>query len=439
MYYILILTFSGSLLFMGYFCWKVLCGQRVSQSMRYKVLWLVLLVYLIPWVWLKKAYKHLWYLLFRNSYGARTLNDEVTVKLADISTASEAYQTKSYRILLVVTGIWITVAVMMMLRKVARYFRERKKLLAMPVNHGSENLEEIVHALRKEFHIRQEVEVYEASGLTVSFTIGVIRPMIFLQSEQAERDKQLILRHEMVHVARRDNLAKFIVEWICCMHWFNILIYLFKEEFNMICENACDEKVVRKFNKEERVEYANLLVRNVKEQEERMTCNSTMSIPQKYVEERIRIVMETKKVKAWKKMMAAGAFAVLLFVNSLTALAYPNVFHVDNTTVEIAGDVTDGDNSWVFNEAVSGNGGFIEEIIYDEQFIDEEGRIYPGGSQGQRLTCNHNIVSGYFQTHVKDDNGGCTVKRYESTRCMKCDTIWVGDLVSTTIYVKCPH
>lgn len=407
--------------------------------MRFRALCLVLLVYVIPWAWLKKIYKGLLYLLFLNAYETGMLSGEMPIKLADVNTASEAYRTKSYLMLLVVTGVWITIAVLKMSRKVVRYFWERSQLLSGVDIYSGEKFEEIKDALRKEFHIRREVEVYEDSKLKVSFTIGVIRPIVFLQSGHTEREKELILRHEMVHIARKDNLIKFIVEWVCCMHWFNVFIYLFKEELGMMCENACDEKVVEKFDKDERVEYAKLLVNNVKEQWEMIACNSAMSMSEKYAKERIRIVMKTKKVKVWEKVITAGAFAVLMFVNSLTALAYPNVFHVDNAAVEVAGTVADGDNCWIYDETVAESNRLTEEIICDEQFIDEAGQIYPAGNQGQRVTCNHNIVSGYFQNHLKDDNGGCTVRTYKSTRCTKCNTIWLGDLFSTTTYVKCPH
>lgn len=66
--------------------------------------------------------------------------------------------------------------------------------------------------------------------------------------------------------------------------------------------------------------------------------------------------------------------------------------------------------------------------------------MYSVGSFSPYVFCiKHDIRPGYFQTHVRDDKGGCTVKTYEGTRCTICNSIWVGDLYSTFTYVKCPH
>lgn len=440
MYYLLLMTFAGSLLFVGYLCWKRLFGQKLPQSMLYKALWMVLLVYIIPWAWLKKIYKNIFYIFSRKSYEATALRNELSVNIADISTASEAYRTQDYRILLLVSRIWIAVAVIMMSLKLIYYFRKRRQFLSVANRCSGKKTDEIIWNLRKEFHCKRKVEVFEVPGQKVTFTIGVIKPLIFLQTGCEGRELELILRHEMVHIVRKDMLTKVVLEWACCLHWFNILVYLFRKEFNIICENACDENVVCKFDIRERTEYARLLIKNIGEVLKATVFSSAMATEGENIKERIRVIMTKKKMKVWEKVMAAGTFAVLVFVNSLTALAYPNVFYVDNTTAEVAVAVADGDNCWAFSEAATGYDGPVEEIVYDEQFIDEAGQIYPAGNQSQRVICfKHNIVSGYFQNHLKDDNGGCTVRTYESTRCTKCNTIWIGDLVSTTTYVNCPH
>ncbi len=118
--------------------------------------------------------------------------------------------------------------------------------------------------------------------------------------------------------------------------------------------------------------------------------------------------------------MVAGATAFLMFAESVTAFACPAEPH-DETAC-----------------ACGEEHGAV--VLYDEQFVDEEGNITPAsGIQGRVICFKHDIISGYFQTHVKNDKGGCTVKTYKSTQCIYCNTIWLGDLCAVDEYTKCPH
>lgn len=407
--------------------------------MRYKALRLVLLSYVIPWGWLKKIYISLFRILphSQNTYETRLLSGRIPVKLANISTVSEAYRTQEYVILRLTAGIWFAVAVMLMVWKMTCFYRAQRRLLSKAKLCRGNTAVEIVDALKKEYHCRRRIDVYEVSGEVPTCTSGVFRPVIFLQSGYTEHEMRMLLRHEMVHIVRNDVLTKLILQWVQCLHWFNVFVYLFQNELFIACEGSCDEKAVCGLGFRERAEYARLLMKSTFAAWEKKELACGISPDIKDAEERLRTIMKEKNVRVWEKLVGGGLLAVLLFVNSLTALAYPNVFHVDSAVQETAEDAAEGDSCWMYCEAL---GESVENIVYDQQFIDEAGQVYPVGNQGERVFCfAHSIVFGYFQTHVKDDNGGCTVKTYESTFCSKCNTIWVGDLYSTTVYVKCPH
>nr|WP_300833924.1 hypothetical protein [uncultured Acetatifactor sp.] len=127
--------------------------------------------------------------------------------------------------------------------------------------------------------------------------------------------------------------------------------------------------------------------------------------------------MKVQKMKKMKRTMVAGLVAFMMLAESVTAFAAEP------------------------HDAGCGCG---EEhgavILYDEQFVDEDGNITPvSGISEQTLCFKHRIVEGYFQTHVDDGKGGCVVKTYYSTQCVYCYTIWMGDLFSKDEYAKCPH
>lgn len=144
---------------------------------------------------------------------------------------------------------------------------------------------------------------------------------------------------------------------------------------------------------------------------------------EKLLKERVNLLMKTRKMRNLKRTVVAGLAAFMMLAESVTAFAAPVEEHVHDEGCACCAE-HDGD------------------ILYEGQFVDEDGNVTPVSGVNPRLgtICpGHKIVSGYFQTHVKDGKGGCVVKTYYSTRCIYCDTIWVGDLFSIDEYVTCPH
>ena len=141
----------------------------------------------------------------------------------------------------------------------------------------------------------------------------------------------------------------------------------------------------------------------------------------KVVKERVNLLMKTRKMRNLKRTVVAGLAAFMMLAESVTVFAAPVEEHVHDEGCDCCAE-HDGD------------------ILYEGQFVDMDGNITPVSGVNPRLICpGHNIVSGYFQTHVKDGKGGCVVKTYHSTRCLYCETIWVGDLCSVTEFVTCTH
>jgi Antirepressor regulating drug resistance, predicted signal transduction N-terminal membrane component len=411
---------------------------------RYKALVLVVLVFLIPWVWLKGIYSYVvrWFLQVR----VPVVNGH-PVAIADIVTAGEAYKTPDYRWELVVLGIWLIGALGFVLYKAATYFHSKRRLLSVSRKCDDPDLNEIVERLRKELHYKGRFEVYLTPGRNTTFTLGAMRPVVFLQEEYLEGQLYYIMKHEMTHMVRKDLLLKLLLECVCCLHWFNVLVYFLNDQFDNACEASCDERVLAGCTEDERRAYSKLLVDNLKRLKEqiaaprkRIPFENGLGDAYEKTKERVNLIMKAKEVGNWRKGLAAGMFAVLLVANSFTALAYPNVYRVEDEKADVAEDTIDGNAFWAGEFLGDGYRKAIADVVYDDEFIDAEGNVSPITSYAPYVFCiKHDIVSGYYQTHRKNDAGGCTVKVFESTKCLNCNTIWIGDLFSTTTYVKCPH
>ena len=369
------------------------------------------------------------------------------VAIADIVTAGEAYKTPDYRWELVALGIWLIGALGFVLYKAASYFHSKRRLLSVSRKCDDPDLNEIVERLRKELHYKGRFEVYLTPGRNTTFTLGAMRPVVFLQEEYLEGQLYYIMKHEMTHMVRKDLLLKLLLECVCCLHWFNVLVYFLNDQFDNACEASCDERVLAGCTEDERRAYSKLLVDNLKRLKEqiaaprkRIPFENGLGDAYEKTKERVNLIMKAKEVGNWRKGLAAGMFAVLLVANSFTALAYPNVYRVEDEKADVAEDTIDGNAFWADGFLGDGYRKAIADVVYDDEFIDAEGNVSPITSYAPYVFCiKHDIVSGYYQTHRKNDAGGCTVKVFESTKCLNCNTIWIGDLFSTTTYVKCPH
>lgn len=79
-------------------------------------------------------------------------------------------------------------------------------------------------------------------------TWGVLRPVVLLPANAdewpAER-RDVVLRHELAHVARRDVATLAIAQLACAVHWFNPLSWIALHQLRAEAEKCCDDWVLR--------------------------------------------------------------------------------------------------------------------------------------------------------------------------------------------------
>ena len=82
---------------------------------------------------------------------------------------------------------------------------------------------------------------------TIPVTCGIRKPTILLPVEAAgwtDERRDVVLLHELAHVARRDCLLQTLTRVACAVHWFNPLAYLAAAEQRAEQERAADDLVL---------------------------------------------------------------------------------------------------------------------------------------------------------------------------------------------------
>lgn len=102
--------------------------------------------------------------------------------------------------------------------------------------------------------------IFQSEKIESPFVFGVIRPKIYLPFQMDEQGIAHVVAHEQAHIARKDHLWKIVGFLILTIHWFNPMVWI---GYALLCrdiELACDERVIRNMDNENRADYAQVLV-----------------------------------------------------------------------------------------------------------------------------------------------------------------------------------
>ena len=170
---------------------------------------------------------------------------------------------------------------------------------------------------RPDSGVRQvEPGICEIDGGHLSFVMGLIHPVIYLSSGLDPESRNVVLCHERVHLQRRDYLFKPAALLICCVHWFNPLVWLAFYLMNMDCEMSCDEKVVKLLGEGSKKIYSYTLLEEASGGEWKRyrggSICALLSFGEDHVKNRIRHVLDYRKPPFWVMIGAAAVIVVLV-------------------------------------------------------------------------------------------------------------------------------
>ena len=196
-------------------------------------------------------------------------------------------------IILILSWIWMAGMVVMLAYTVISYLRVKNKI-------GTAVL------LRE--------NIFQSENVVSPFVLGVVKPRIYLPFHMNEQDIEHVIAHENAHIRRKDHLWKPFGFLILTLHWFNPFIWL---GYVLLCrdiELACDEKVVKEFDNQQKADYAQaLLTCSVNR---RMIAACPIAFGEVGVKDRVKSILNYKKPAFWIIIVAvlAGVIAAVCFL-----------------------------------------------------------------------------------------------------------------------------
>ena len=198
---------------------------------------------------------------------------------------------------------------------------------------------------RPDSGVRQvEPGICEIDGGHLSFVMGLVHPVIYLSSGLDPESRNIVLCHERVHLQRRDYLFKPAALLICCVHWFNPLVWLAFYLMNMDCEMSCDEKVVKLLGEESKKIYSYTLLEEASGGEWKRyrggSICALLSFGEDHVKNRIRHVLDYRKPPFWMLVGAVAVLVILVVCLCSNPGGGTDAVNADNDT-ETGADATD--------------------------------------------------------------------------------------------------
>ena len=157
--------------------------------------------------------------------------------------------------------------------------------------------------------------IWQCEQVDSPFVLGFIKPRIYLPYVITEADMANVIAHEKAHIHRKDHWWKPVGFILLSLHWFNPILWL---AYILLCrdiEAACDEKVIKYMEKDEKRAYSTALLNCSVNRRRIAAC--PLAFGEVGVKERVKTVMNYKKPAFWI-VIAAVALCIVVAVSFLT-------------------------------------------------------------------------------------------------------------------------
>ncbi len=134
----------------------------------------------------------------------------------------------------IITWIWISGIIGMLLYSMVSLIRLRKRLVGA---------------------VKLKGNIYQSDYIASPFVIGVFAPKIYLPSSLCGKEQEYILMHEKTHLRRKDHIFRLFAFIALMLHWFNPFVWIAFYLSGKDMEMSCDESVMKRMKEDIRAEY----------------------------------------------------------------------------------------------------------------------------------------------------------------------------------------
>lgn len=171
-------------------------------------------------------------------------------------------------------------------------------------------------------NIKKEVQVKRCACIKTPMVVGLVRPVVLLPPESFSLDElRPILKHELVHIKRKDLWYKVMMLLALAVHWFNPFVHFAVKEALNLCEISCDEEVLQGFGTKARAQYGESIIGTIRNRNAYKTALSTNFYSgARGMKKRIHAMMDLRK-KRFSPVLFLVVFAITMCGTTAFALS----------------------------------------------------------------------------------------------------------------------
>jgi beta-lactamase regulating signal transducer with metallopeptidase domain len=244
----------------------------------------------------------------------------------------------SYRVLMLLWTLGTGLCLVAMARSL--WAERRLAMSAFPLDDPS--WQSLLDEIGGQLGVRRAVAVGVSQQSEVPLTIGWCRPKILLPpdcSHWTAAKRQVVLIHELSHVARHDVLWQVVAQLACTVYWFHPLAWLADRRLRVERELACDDAVLRFGGQPD--QYATVLLEVAAAVCHRPpTCATAVAMAcRNSVERRIRAILQPGLSRLpvgprQGKLSLLGAISLVVLTAALHPFAPPPQVKADSSKLE---------------------------------------------------------------------------------------------------------
>jgi beta-lactamase regulating signal transducer with metallopeptidase domain len=246
-------------------------------------------------------------------------------------------------VLNIVSGIWFVICILHLLYMFLGYIYFRRQVCRWRYKQIPKYLLEARDLILSEYGIQSSVEVYYSNQIQSPMIIGLIHPIILLpRLDYSKADAEFILRHELMHLKKKDILLKFTIYLAKSIHWFNPIVRLFCQKVNDYIEVCCDYYVVEKKDFKYRKTYSlsivKLMEENIGEKKRQIVLSTSFNESKEVIFNRVsNILNETPRKRKQFKMICL--ILVIVMAGSLVVCTDTSIIAFSKDLQEQQGKV----------------------------------------------------------------------------------------------------
>jgi len=223
-----------------------------------------------------------------------------------------------------------------------RRFLKTLKRTRIAVPSSSEAAEQL-SLVKQDLRITNKVQLAYSPIVQTPLLVGLWKPTIYLPTEDTvDVEISMVIRHELIHLKRKDLWVKAFVLAASSLHWFNPFVHLLRKDIHTWSELSCDEEVVAAMTYAERRRYGETILNVMAGSKKQLPVQfcASLSGEGKQLKRRLTMMLKVKKPKKstlYATLATVGAvIAISIGAGAWASSHTPSIANAADSEAQIA-------------------------------------------------------------------------------------------------------